>query len=111
MKNTLTDLNNYLFEALERINDDSLSEENLEKEIKRADATNKVAKTIIDNAQVQLQAMKHMQQARKVPMRTMTTPRRALIRTKAIRYLTGTANRFTRRLRSSRTRCALKLRT
>lgn len=31
MKNTLTDLNNYLFEALERINDDSLTEENLEK--------------------------------------------------------------------------------
>lgn len=60
MKNTLTDLNNYLFEALERINDDSLTEENLEKEIKRVDATNKVAKTIIDNAQVQLKAMEHM---------------------------------------------------
>lgn len=60
MKNTLTDLNNYLFEVLERINDDSLTEENLEKEIKRAEATNKVAKTIIDNAQIQLQAMKHM---------------------------------------------------
>ena len=60
IKNTLTDLNNYLFEALERINDDSLTEENLEKEIKRAEATNKVAKTIIDNAQIQLQAMKHM---------------------------------------------------
>lgn len=60
MKNTLTDLNNYLFEALERINDDELSADELEKEIKRADATNKVAKTIIDNANVQLQAMKHM---------------------------------------------------
>ena len=32
----------------------------MEKEIKRAEATNKVAKTIIDNAQIQLQAMKHM---------------------------------------------------
>lgn len=60
MKNTLTDLNNYLLEALERINDDDLDEKSLEKEIKRADATTKVAKTIIDNANVQLSAMKHM---------------------------------------------------
>lgn len=60
MNNTLTDLNNYLFEALERINDDELSEEQLDKEIKRAEVTTKVAKTIIDNASVQLQAMKHM---------------------------------------------------
>lgn len=50
MKNTLTDLNNYLFEALERINDDDLDEEGLDKEIKRAEATTKVATTIINNA-------------------------------------------------------------
>lgn len=35
MKNTLSDLNNYLFEAIERINDDELSMEELDKEIKR----------------------------------------------------------------------------
>ena len=52
MKNTLTDLNNYLFEALERINDDDLDEEGLDKEIKRAEATTKVATTIINNATV-----------------------------------------------------------
>lgn len=41
----------------------------------------------------------------------MTTPKRALIRTKAIRCSTGTASRFIQRQHSSRTRCALKLRT
>lgn len=35
MENTLTDLNNYLFEALERVNDDDLTDEELEKEIKK----------------------------------------------------------------------------
>ena len=30
MKNTLTDLNNYLFEAIERLNDDSLDETQLD---------------------------------------------------------------------------------
>lgn len=59
MKNTLTDLNNYLFESIERINDDSLSDEELEREIKRSEATQKVAKTIIDNASLALAAKKH----------------------------------------------------
>ena len=48
MKNTLSDLNNYLFEAIERINDDELSMEELDKEIKRSESVNKIAKTIID---------------------------------------------------------------
>jgi len=49
LKNTLNDLNNYLFEAIERLNDDDLSEEQLDKEIKRSEAVQKVAKTIIEN--------------------------------------------------------------
>ena len=55
MKNTLSDLNNYLFEAIERINDDELSMEELDKEIKRSESVNKIAKTIIDNGNPALQ--------------------------------------------------------
>lgn len=60
MKNTLTDLNNYLFEQLERLQDDSLDDAGLEKEIKRSEAVQKVAKTIIDNGNLALQAKKHL---------------------------------------------------
>lgn len=60
MKNTLTDLNNYLFEQLERLQDDSLSQDGLEKEIQRSEAVQKVAKTIIDNGALALQAKKHL---------------------------------------------------
>lgn len=60
MKNTLTDLNNYLFEQLERLQDDGLDEVGLEKEIQRSEAVQKVAKTIIDNGSLALQAKKHL---------------------------------------------------
>lgn len=60
MKNTLTDLNNYLFGQIERLNDDELSEDQLEKEIKRSEAVQKVARTIIENGQLALSAKKHM---------------------------------------------------
>lgn len=60
MKNTLADLNNYLFESIERLNDDSLTDEELDKEIKRSEAVQKVAKTIIDNGSLALQARKHL---------------------------------------------------
>lgn len=60
MKNTLKDLNNYLFEAIERINDDELSDEELDREIKRSESVNKIAKTIIDNGNLALQAKKHL---------------------------------------------------
>lgn len=59
MRNTLEDLNNYLFEAIERLNDD-LSGEELDKEIKRSVAVQKIAKAIIDNGSLALQAKKHL---------------------------------------------------
>ena len=59
MKNTLSDLNNYLFEQIERLNDDELTDEQLEKEIRRSDAVGKIAKTIIDNGALALHARKH----------------------------------------------------
>lgn len=56
MKNTLTDLNNHLFEQLERLNDDDLSDVELEKEIKRAKAMEGIATNIISNAKLALDA-------------------------------------------------------
>lgn len=58
MKNTLTDLNNHLFEQLERLNDDELSDEDLNKEIKRSEAMSKISDKIIANAKVELDATK-----------------------------------------------------
>lgn len=58
MKNSLSDLNNYLFEQLERVNDDELDDEEMEKEIKRAEVVTKIGQTIISNAEVQLKAWK-----------------------------------------------------
>lgn len=60
MKNTLNDLNNYLFEAMERIYDDDLSAEELEKEIKRSTAASKVAELVIRNGELALKTMEHL---------------------------------------------------
>ena len=62
MKNTMTDLNNYLFEQLERLNDDSMDDEQIEKEIKRSKAVTGVAHTIIENGHLALAVKKHMEE-------------------------------------------------
>lgn len=59
MKNTLSDLNNYLFECIERLMDDQLTAEELDQEIKRSDAIQSVAKNIIDTSAIALNVMKH----------------------------------------------------
>ncbi len=56
MKNNLMALNNHLFEQLERLNDEELTEEELNKEIHRSRAMTDVASRIIDNAELGLQA-------------------------------------------------------
>lgn len=58
MKNRLTDLNDHLFIQLERLSDEGLSEEQIEQEVKRADAIVKVADKIIGNANLTLAACK-----------------------------------------------------
>lgn len=60
MKNTLADLNNHLFEQLERINDEDLTEEQMQKEITRSVAVTKVAETIIKNGELALKTMQHL---------------------------------------------------
>lgn len=57
-RNTLKDLNNHLFEQMERLNDDSLKGSALEEEMERARAMTAVAKQIIDNGTLALNAQK-----------------------------------------------------
>lgn len=60
MKNTLSDLNNHLFEQLERLNDEELSDEALEKELRRSDGMTKIAEQIIRNGELAYKSMVHM---------------------------------------------------
>jgi hypothetical protein len=57
-KNRLIDLNDHLFEQLERLNDDELKDEKLSQEVKRAASMTNVAKQIIDSGRLALDAKK-----------------------------------------------------
>lgn len=57
-KNKMIDLNNHLFEQLERLNDDDLDENGLKKEIARSKAMTGIANQIINNARVCVDGMK-----------------------------------------------------
>ncbi|MCX4351734.1 MAG: hypothetical protein OSJ60_08855 [Lachnospiraceae bacterium] len=59
-KTTLNDLNEYLFQELDRLTNEDLSDEELDKEIKRSEALQKVAKTVIENGALALQAKKYV---------------------------------------------------
>jgi len=56
MKNKLSDLNDHLFAQIERLSEEDITEEEIKKEIKRTDAIVDVAKQIIDNARLSLDA-------------------------------------------------------
>ena len=51
-------LNNHLFEQLERLNDEDLKGEELEREMSRAKALAGIAQTIINNGDLMLKAQK-----------------------------------------------------
>lgn len=55
-KQSLGDLNGYLFEQLERLNDPELTDEELSRELKWAKAVTGVASQVVANAQVVLKA-------------------------------------------------------
>lgn len=61
-RNTLADLNNHLFEQLERLNDEELQGEELEREIKRSQSISAISDKIIENANLQLKAVKVAQE-------------------------------------------------
>lgn len=60
MKNTLTDLNNYLFEQMERINDEPLTTEELDRELRKAESIVKISEKIIENGELAFKTMQHM---------------------------------------------------
>jgi len=55
---TLSDWNNHLFAQLERLSDEELAQEQLDKEIERSKAINVVAKNIIENARTALSGVR-----------------------------------------------------
>lgn len=55
-RNTLGDLNNHLFEQMERLNDDDLTDEGLKTEIERARAMSKIGSQIINTGKLVLEA-------------------------------------------------------
>jgi len=59
MKNKLIDLNNHLFEQIERLNDDDIMQgDKFEKELQRSKALSNLAAQVINNAKVALEGFK-----------------------------------------------------
>lgn len=58
MKNKLTDLNNYLFEQIEILNDEDLTGDKLNAALAKADKIADISKVIIQNQALQLNAVK-----------------------------------------------------
>jgi hypothetical protein len=56
--NNIQDLNQMLFDRIKAIEDESLTDEQLEKEIKKCETVTKIANVIIQNANLALQAQK-----------------------------------------------------
>ena len=62
MKNNLSDLNNYLFSTLDTIEDDEMTDKQLEKELKKAQAICSISSQILKVASVQVSAIKTAEQ-------------------------------------------------
>ena len=63
-KNKLIDLNNHLFEQMERLNDEDLTSDELKLELARAKAMSQVAGNIIENARLALDGAKAINEYR-----------------------------------------------
>jgi hypothetical protein len=54
MKNEISDLRNHMFAALERLGDETITKEDLDKEILRSQAIAEVGKVIVESAKVEV---------------------------------------------------------
>lgn len=57
-RNKISDLRDHLFAALERIDNDELTNEELQKELQKADAVAQLGAVIINSAKVEVDLMK-----------------------------------------------------
>lgn len=57
-QNKLSDLNNHLFEQLERLNQEDLTDEQLDNELRRTQGVTQLATSIVNNAKVVVEAKK-----------------------------------------------------
>lgn len=60
MRNNLEALNEYLFTQLDRITNEDMTSDELQAELQRSEAVVKVGNTIIQNATLALNTIKHM---------------------------------------------------
>lgn len=60
MNNTLEDLNNHLFAQMERLSDESLTTEDLDRELKRSEGITNIAEQIIRNGELAYKAASRM---------------------------------------------------
>lgn len=63
-RNTLSDLNNHLFEQLEKLRDDEVTPEQMDREIARSKAVTAVAEVIVRNGELAFKVMQHMNEYR-----------------------------------------------
>jgi RNase P/RNase MRP subunit POP5 len=57
-RNKINDLRDHLFAALERLSDDDITGEDLQKEIEKADAISNIGNVIINSAKIEVDFMK-----------------------------------------------------
>lgn len=60
MKNKLSDLTNHLFEQMERLNDEDLKGEDLDRELERAKGMGRIASQIIQAGELAYKTMRHV---------------------------------------------------
>lgn len=63
-RNTLDDLNNHLFAQLEKLMDDDVTPEQMDKEIARSKAVTAVAETIVRNGELAFKVVQHLNEYR-----------------------------------------------
>lgn len=74
MKNKMSDLRDHMFAQLERLGNEELSEDELKKEITRAQAISEVGKVIVESAKTQVMYAKLTRQKEEQPDKFLEEP-------------------------------------